>query len=128
MSRASASMLWMRTRLSPRAGERSPLALACQPAVPEIQARRGAEVAAQLAAGHVERVVVAELHLADVLVVDRLDAVDDRLALLHVALLAQLGDETLFFLVAPPALERAAKGDVERGIGVQGVAGDVRLP
>src|SRR2546428_2729521 len=99
-----------------------------QPAVPEVQARRGAELAARLAPRHVERVVVAELHLADVLVVDRLDALDERLALLHVALLPHFGEQALLLLVAPPPLERAAERDVQRRIGVQGITGDVRLP
>ena len=42
-----------------------------QPGVPEVQARGGPEGAAQVAARHVEREVVAELHAADVLVEDR---------------------------------------------------------
>src|SRR5688500_15716136 len=37
-----------------------------QPGVPEVEAGGGAEGAAQLAAGHVEREVVAELHAAHV--------------------------------------------------------------
>src|SRR5262250_733368 len=100
MSSAIASTEWMRMRS------------ARQPGVPEVKARRRAEVAAQLLAGDVQRVVVAELHLADVLVVDRLDPLDQRLALLHVGLLAQLGEHALLFFIAPPALERAAECDV----------------
>src|SRR5438874_12861232 len=104
----------------PQARDVLRLALPCQPAVPEIQPRRRAELAAQLAAGHVERVVIAELHLPDVLVVERLDPLDERPALLHVGLLPQLGEQALLLLIAPPALERATERDVQRGVGVQG--------
>src|SRR6266571_2449496 len=41
----------------------------CEPGVPEVHARRRTEVAAQLAARHVQREVVAQLHGPDVLVV-----------------------------------------------------------
>src|SRR2546428_6914247 len=86
-----------------------------QPRVPEVQARSGAEFSAELAPRHVERVVVAEFHLADVLVVDCLDALDERLALLHVALLPHLGEQALLLLVTPPPLERAPERNVQRG-------------
>src|SRR5438105_12318175 len=99
-----------------------------QPRIPAIEPRRRAELAAQLAARHVERVVVAELDLTDVLVVERLDSLDERPALLHVGLLPQLGEQALLLLVAPPALERTAEGDVQRGVGVQRIAGHVGLP
>src|SRR5438093_13162136 len=88
--------------------------LAREPRVPEVQSGRRAELAPQLAPRDVEGVVIAELDLADVLVVDRLDALDERLALLHVALLPQFAEQALLLLVAPPPLERAAERDVQR--------------
>src|SRR5262245_15262230 len=116
MSSAIASTEWIRMRL------------ASQPGVPEIQPRRRPEVAAELLAGDVERVVVTQLHLAHVLVMNRLDAFQQGLALLRVAFLPHLGDQALLLLVAPPALERAAEGDVERRVWIEGIAGHVRLP
>src|SRR5262249_27497924 len=79
-------------------------------------------------AGDVERVVVTQLHLAHVLVMNRLDAFQEGLALLRIAFLPQVREQSLLLLVAPPALERAAKRHVQRRVGVQGIAGDVRLP
>src|SRR5688572_16584034 len=64
-----------------------------QPRVPEVQARRRPELAAEIASRDVEREVVAELHAPDVLVHERLDPLDERLALLHVALLAELREQ-----------------------------------
>src|SRR5438552_9290152 len=96
--------------------------------VPEVHARRRTEVAAQLAARDVQREVVAELHRPDVLVVDRLDAIDDRLALLDVRLLPEIAEQTLLLLVAPPAVERAAHRHVERGIRGEHEAGGRHVP
>src|SRR5687768_8407234 len=99
-----------------------------EPGVPEVEAGGGAEGAAQLAAGHVEREVVAELHAAHVLVEDRLDAVDQRLALLGIVLATQLGHELLLLLVAPAAPPAAADGDVVGGVGGEDEAGGGHLP
>src|SRR3989441_12092108 len=74
------------------------------------------------------RSVVAQLHLADVLVEEHLDPLDEGLAPLRVALALQLGHQALLLLVAPPALERAAQRDVDRGIGVERVPGGVDIP
>src|SRR5262245_35607807 len=124
---ADSSRLRLRLELRPRDVLRLAL-LAGQPRVPEIEPWRRAELAAQLLAGDVERVVVTKLHLADVLVMNRLDAFQEGLALLRVALLSHLGDQALLLLVAPPTLERAAEGDVERRVGIEGIAGHVGLP
>jgi hypothetical protein len=77
---------------------------------------RGAEPT-QVLAGDLEREVVAQLHAPDVLVEDGLDAVDEGLALLDVALTLQLGQELLLFFVAPPAVPAAAQRDVVGRIG-----------
>src|SRR5262245_29918241 len=64
-----------------------------QPGVPEVQARRRAELAAQFPPRDIEGVVVAEFHLAHVLVMDGLNPFHERLALLEVALLPELGHQ-----------------------------------
>src|SRR5687767_3292592 len=87
-----------------------------QPRVPEVQTRRGAEVAAEVASRDVEREVVAELHPADVLVHERLDPLHERLALLDVALLAELDEQLLLLLETPRAPPGAPQRDVVRGI------------
>src|SRR5438874_10436084 len=84
-------------------------ASAREPRVPEVEPRRRAKVAAQVAARHVEGEVVAELHVADVFVEDGLDALDDRLALLRIALEAQLAEQELLLFVAPAAPEGATQ-------------------
>src|SRR5205085_1984560 len=88
-----------------------------QPRVPEVQERRRAEAPAQLLAGGPEEEGVAELDAADVLVEDRLDPVDDPLALLHVALAGELDHQPVLLLVAPRArpvaLQRREQGGVE---------------
>ena len=90
--------------------------------------RGGAEGAAQLAARHVEREVVAELHAADVLVEDDLHPLHQRLALLHVALARELGQQLLLLLVAPAAPPVAAEHDVVGGVGGEHEAGRGHVP
>src|ERR1700675_2222486 len=78
------------------------IALASEPGVPEVGHDRRAEVAAQLLAVDVQREVVPEFHPSHVLVEDRLDAVEQHLALLGVGIRGQLAEELVLFLLSPP--------------------------
>src|SRR5262245_51734593 len=93
-----------------------PAALLREPAVPKVEPRRGAEVPPQVTAGDVEGKVISELDASNFLIKHGLDTIDDGLSLLRIHLDLQLAEEALLLLVAPPALEGAAQGDVVGGI------------
>src|SRR5205814_2554995 len=85
------SARWVRHATDSTTAPRS----AIEPGVPEVHARRRAELAAELTSGGVEREVVAPLHVTDVVIDDGLQALDDGLALLRIALGSQVGDQPL---------------------------------
>src|SRR5262245_1168150 len=93
-----------------------------QPGVPEVELGRRLE-AADFLARHVQEEVVAELDAADILVEDLLDALDERLALLGIALALEVGEHLLLLLRAPPPGPVALERGRQRGIGVERVTG-----